>query len=60
MINEKPMNREALAQFANVCRLYRGHLKTVAKEVLAEKKVEASEGWYVSSAKKPIPLLGEW
>jgi integrase len=33
--------------------------KTVAKEVLAKKKAEASEGRYVSSAKKPSPLLEE-
>jgi hypothetical protein len=31
--------------------------KTVAKEVLAKKKAEATEGRYTSPAKKPSPLL---
>jgi integrase len=34
--------------------------KTVAKEVLAKKKAEATEGRYVSTAKKPSPLLEEF
>jgi hypothetical protein len=34
--------------------------KTVAKEVLAKKKAEATEGRYTSPAKKPSPLLEDF
>jgi hypothetical protein len=55
---DNPERCKTITLFDREVRLI-GAVSKTAKEVLAKKKAEASEGRYVSSAKKPSPLLEE-